>query len=111
MTRKYSKIRYSVLNLALTVTVAGTIAVVAAVELTSDPQYWISGATLVGSLVLPVLAKAFRGVGPSSRSLLDEAEKELRAAVMDQWSGEVERRVCDPYPLPVPFSVATSVTF
>lgn len=80
----------------------------AALRLTRHPDYWEAGASIVVAAILPILGKLMRDSSPSKRLLLDAVETELRVAVSNQWKVEVARRISDPYPLPVPFSVLTN---
>jgi hypothetical protein len=106
--KKYSRIQYQVVALAIAVGIA-VVGVVAALQLTKDPDYWLSGAGLVVAVILPITAHVVRGKSNSSPGKLKKVAKELAAAVQDQWSKNVAR-IAKPYPLEVPFSVMTTAT-
>jgi hypothetical protein len=107
VTRRYRRVRFSIFALAVVVALA-FVGGVAALRLTRHPDYWLAGAALVMTSVLPILGKLVHDSSPSQRALLDDVETELRVAVADQWTREVAWRIGDPYPLPVPFSVLTT---
>jgi hypothetical protein len=103
VTGKYHRIRGSIALLA-----AGLSAAVGAglwvLQSDKDTAYWLAGAGVLIPIVTPLLGKLTRQTVRLGNRL-DEAAGHLRKALVEQWEGEVSRRVGRPYPLPVPFAV------
>jgi hypothetical protein len=104
--KRYSSIRFSIIALAF---VAGLVAIggVAALRLTKDPAYWLSGGALAVAVILPIIANLRRDLSSSAPDYLDQVAKDLGKSVANQWS-ETVTRIKKPYPLQVPFSVVTT---
>jgi hypothetical protein len=68
--------------------------------------YWLAGAGVVLPIVQPLIRAARRQVARQTRRRLDIEAAVLRKALLEQWEGEIKRRVGHPYPLPVPFAVS-----
>jgi hypothetical protein len=108
MAKKYSRIRFWVIGLALVAGLA-VIGAAAALRLTKSPDYWLSAGLLLVAVLLPILAYWRRGSSDASRDFLEGVRGDLRDSVRNQWS-ESLKRITDPYPLKVPFSVMTTAT-
>ena len=108
MAKKYRKIRFWIIVLALVAGLA-VIGGAAALRLTKHPDYWLGAAGLLIAVILSIIAQLRRATADSSPDRLNEVGKELAAAVREQWSKNVAR-ISDPRPLEVPFSVLTTAT-
>jgi hypothetical protein len=108
MPRKYRRVQFPVILATFLVAGAG-LAAVFAVKRTHDSGYWMSGLAVLVPLVLGVAGKVMRPVNSPADEDLDAQAKELRDTVLREWNAEVELRI-SVYPLPVPFSAATTVT-
>src|ERR1700722_13125496 len=106
--KKYRKIRFWIIALALVAGLA-VIGGAAALRLTKHPDYWLNAAGLLVAVLLPIIAQLRSAAVDSSPDRLNKVERDLAAAVCEQWSKNVAR-ISDPYPLEVPFSVLTKAT-
>jgi NACHT domain len=94
---------------ALLAAALGLAAVALLWALKSNQQvgYWLAGAGVVLPLMAPIFNRLVRQVAETAEvedKLYTEAAK-LRAALVGQWKSEINSRLKDPYPLPVPFAV------
>jgi len=107
MPRKSRKVQLPVLIATALIALGGAAALVK-LEHVANAAYWVSGATLLVPVVLSVGGGVLRTVKPATSRKLDGQVKDLREMVLAQWSQEVAARIFR-YPLPVPFSVTTTV--
>jgi len=98
------KARKSVVLLIALVCV-GAGAALWALQSNKAAAYWIGGLGTLLALLTPSFAFLMRKVAARERDRLDAEATTLRELLVEQWEGEVNRRVGHPYPLPVPFAV------
>jgi hypothetical protein len=83
----------------------GTSAALWALQSNKSAAYWIGGLGTLVALLTPLSTFLMRKVAARERDRLDTEAATLRESLLEQWEGEVNRRVGHPYPLPVPFAV------
>jgi hypothetical protein len=108
MSRKYHRVRFTLLAAMIFFVIAGA-AAVAAVKHLADSSYWLTGAALLSPVVLAGGGKLMRRAQTPSSAQLEEELENLRNLVLHQWLEEIGLRISF-YPMPVPFSLAATVT-
>jgi type II secretory pathway predicted ATPase ExeA len=67
--------------------------------------YWIGGLGTLVAILTPSFDYLVSKVRARERDRIDAGAATLRESLIEQWEGEINRRVGHPYPLPVPFTV------
>lgn len=100
------RVRFSFALLAAVLCV-GAGAVLWALKSNQAVGYWLAGAGVVIPIMAPVFSRLVRQVTELAEveSRLDTEAAKLRKALVEQWRSEINNRVKDPYPLPVPFAI------
>jgi hypothetical protein len=108
VSRKNFKFKFSFIVVTALVAILGTGTLIALDRYTSNADYWLSGIGLVLPLVAAAAGKVLHPVRQQSASELDGQQEYLCGIVRRQWHEELDRWI-PAYPLPVPFSEASTV--
>jgi len=76
-------------------------------------SYWLAGAGVVIPVMTPIFSRLLRQVEQAAEldNRLETEAGALRKALVTQWRSEINSRLKDPYPLPVPFAVTRQSEF